>query len=436
MLVDLGTRGHTAGMTAPASRLAKVSWALYDCGNSAFSAVIVTFVFATYFSQGIALNPVDGTADWGWAMTVSALAVAVLSPIFGAIADIGGRRKPWLVVFTLATILGSALLWFSQPHHDFIVYTLIVVVLANICFEIASVFYNAMLPELVDDDHMGRLSGWGWGLGYIGGLACLVFALFAFVQAPRPLFGLDTESAEQVRVVGPLVAVWLLVFSIPIVLFTPDTKSTGVPWGEAVRRGLKQLHGTFVNLWDHRQTALFLLARMIYTDGLNTLFAFGGIFAAGAFGMPMAEVIKFGILLNVTAGIGALGFAWVDDWIGAKPTILIALAGLVVTGGIAIAVQDVTWFWIAGAFLGIFVGPAQAASRSLMGRIAPPEMRGEMFGLYALSGKASAFLGPFVLATVTYWTASQRLGMATILAFFAVGGILLALMRHPNLRRP
>ena len=423
-------------MTAPASHLAKVSWALYDCGNSAFSAVIVTFVFPGYFSEGIALNSVDGTADWGWAMTVSALAVAVLSPIFGAIADIGGRRKPWLVVFTLLTILGSALLWFAQPHPSFVTYTLIVVVLANICFEIASVFYNAMLPELVDDDHMGRLSGWGWGLGYIGGLACLVFALFAFVQAPRPLFGLDTESAEQVRVVGPLVAVWLLVFSIPIVLFTPDTKSTGVPWGEAVRRGLKQLHGTFVNLWDHRQTALFLLARMIYTDGLNTLFAFGGIFAAGAFGMPMAEVIKFGILLNVTAGIGALGFAWVDDWIGAKPTILIALAGLVVTGGIAIAVQDVTWFWIAGAFLGIFVGPAQAASRSLMGRIAPVEMRGEMFGLYALSGKATAFLGPFVLGTVTYLTASQRLGMATILAFFIVGGILLALMRHPNLRRP
>ncbi|MGH6918060.1 MAG: MFS transporter, partial [Geminicoccaceae bacterium] len=255
------------------------------------------------------------------------------------------------------------------------------------------------------------------------------------VQAEAPLFGLDKESAEQIRVVGPLVAVWLLVFSIPIVLFTPDTKSTGVPMLEAVRRGLRQLHGTFMNLWQHRQTALFLVARMIYTDGLNTLFAFGGIFAAGTFGMPMAEVIKFGILLNVTAGIGALGFAWVDDWIGAKPTILIALAGLIVTGAIAISVQDVTWFWIAGAFLGIFVGPAQAASRSLMGRIAPPEMRGEMFGLYALSGKASAFLGPFVLGTVTYLTASQRLGMATILAFFVVGGILLALMRHPNLQR-
>ena len=218
-------------MTAPASRRAKISWALYDCGNSAFSAVIVTFVFATYFSQGIALNPVDGTADWGWAMTVSALAVAVLSPIFGAIADIGGRRKPWLVVFTLLTILGSALLWFAQPHHSFITYTLIVVVLANIFFEIASVFYNAMLPELVDEDHMGRLSGWGWGLGYIGGLACLIVALFAFVQAPTPLFGLDKESAEQVRIVGPLVALWLLVFSIPIVLFTPDKKSTGVPMG-------------------------------------------------------------------------------------------------------------------------------------------------------------------------------------------------------------
>jgi UMF1 family MFS transporter len=291
-----------------------------------------------------------------------------------------------------------------------------------------------MLPELVDKDHMGRLSGWGWGLGYIGGLTCLVVALFAFVQAPVPLFGLDKESAEQIRIVGPMVALWLAVFSIPIMLFTPDTKSSGVPMAAAVRQGLGQLHGTFVNLWHHRQTALYLAARMIFTDGLNTLFAFGGIFAAGTFGMPMAEVIKFGILLNVTAGIGALGFAWVDDWIGAKPTILIALVGLIITGAVAISVEDVTWFWIAGAFLGIFVGPAQAASRSLMGRIAPVEMRAEMFGLYALSGKATAFLGPFVLATVTYWTGSQRWGMATILAFFAVGGIMLALMRHPNLR--
>ena len=433
--MDLGPRGHTARMTPPASRLAQASWALYDCGNSAFSAVIVTFVFATYFSQGVAPNPVDGTANWGWAMTVSALAIAVLSPIFGAIADIGGRRKPWLVVFTLLTILGSALLWFAQPHPSFVTYTLIVVVLANIAFEVASVFYNAMLPELVDDDHMGRLSGWGWGLGYIGGLACLIVALFAFVQAAEPLFGLDQQNAEDVRIVGPLVALWLFVFSIPVVLFTPDKASTGVSMLEAVRRGLKTLHNTFMNLWDHRQTALYLLARMIYTDGLNTLFAFGGIFAAGTFGMPMAEVIKFGILLNVTAGIGALAFAWIDDWIGAKPTILIALAGLIVFGAIAISVEDVTWFWIAGAFLGVFVGPAQAASRSLMARIAPVEMRAEMFGLYALSGKAMAFLGPFVLGTVTYWTASQRLGMATILVFFAVGGILLALMRHPALRK-
>jgi UMF1 family MFS transporter len=145
-------------------------------------------------------------------------------------------------------------------------------------------------------------------------------------------------------------------------------------------------------------------------------------------------VIKFGILLNVTAGIGALAFAWVDDWIGAKPTILIALAGLTLTGAIAIFVEDVTWFWIAGGFLGIFVGPAQAASRSLMGRIAPIEMRTEMFGLYALSGKATAFMGPFVLGTATFWSGSQRVGMATILAFFIVGGILLALLRHPNLR--
>jgi len=418
-------------MTAAGPRLGQISWALYDWANSAFSAVIVTFVFATYFSQGIATDSVSGTAQWGWAMTASGIAIAVISPILGAIADAGGRRKPWLLVFTGVTVIGCLLLWYAKPDPGFVVFALVVVAIANLTFEVAGVFYNAMLPELVSRDYIGRLSGWAWGLGYAGGLACLILALFAFIQTETPLFGLDQDAAEHVRITGPLVGLWFAVFSLPLFLFTPDRQSKGLAAGEAVRQGLDQLRRTFANLRRYRAILHFLIARMIYTDGLNTLFAFGGIYAAGTFGMSTAEVIQFGILLNVTAGLGALGFAWVDDRIGAKRTILIALVGLFACGTVAVIATSTLAFWIAGGLLGIFVGPTQAASRSLMARMAPPEIRTEMFGLYALTGKITAYIGPFLLGTVTYWTGSQRWGIATILAFFVIGGLLLWPLKEP-----
>jgi UMF1 family MFS transporter len=412
-------------MSPPTSRLGQFSWALYDWANSAFSAVIITFVFATYFSQGIAADSVSGTAAWGWAMTASGIAIALISPVLGAIADAAGRRKPWLLICTWITVAGCFALWFARPAPDFVLFALIVVAIANMGMEIGGVFYNAMLPEIAGRDRIGRLSGWAWGLGYAGGLACLILALFAFVQAEQPLFGLDKDTAEHVRITGPLVGLWLALFSLPLFLFTPDRRGGGIAPGEAVRRGLAQLRGTIVHIRRYRAIVLFLIARMVYTDGLNTLFAFGGIYAAGTFGMDMAGVIRFGILLNVTAGLGALAFAWVDDWLGAKRTILIGLAGLLACGSAAVLAESTLVFWIAGGVLGVFVGPTQAASRSLLGRIAPAELRTEMFGLYAVSGKITAFVGPFLLGTVTYWTGSQRLGVATILVFFIVGMALL-----------
>jgi UMF1 family MFS transporter len=417
----------TAPIAAPPvpSARGKLAWAFYDWANSAFAAVIVTFVFATYFSEGIAPDPVTGAASWGWAMTASALAVAVLSPILGAIADAGGPRKPWLLAFTALCVLGSGLLWFAEPAPDWLLYTLIVVAIANLGFELAAVFYNAMLPDLEQGERLGRLSGWSWGLGYAGGLCCLVLALLLFVQTDRPLFGLDKASAEHVRITGPLVACWLALFCLPLFLWTPDRTSSGLPVQAAVSAGFRQLRSTIRHVRRQRRIAQFLLARMLYIDGLNTLFAFGGIYAAGTFGLELAEVITFGIVLNVTAGLGAALFAWIDDLIGPKPTILIALSGLILFGGAAVLVQSPTEFWIVGSLLGLFVGPTQAASRTLMAKLAPPDRQTEMFGLYALSGKATAFLGPFVLGTVTYWLDSQRAGMATILVFFIAGMALL-----------
>lgn len=407
------------------------AWCLYDWANSAFPTVITTFVFAAYFTKGVATDVVSGTAQWGWTASISALAVAIFGPLLGAVADHSGRRKRWLFGFTLIAAIASALLWTVTPHPDSILRALLLVGLATFAFELGMVFYNAMLPELAPPKKIGRWSGWGWALGYFGGLTCLALTLVAFVQTDAPWFGLDKEQAEHLRATGPLVGLWMIVFAIPLFLFTPD-RTDGLSLAASTRRGIQTLMGTFKNLRQYRNITRFLLARMIYTDGLNTLFAFGGIYAAGSFGFSFEDLILFGIGINVTAGLGAAGFAWIDDWIGPKRTILIAVAALTVLSCVILVIESVTLFWIVGLSLGIFVGPAQSASRSMMAGMAPKNMRTEMFGLYAFSGKATAFLGPALLALVTETFASQRAGMASILIFFVVGGLLLLRVKEKS----
>ncbi|HJN22456.1 MAG TPA: MFS transporter [Rhodospirillales bacterium] len=417
--------GETAGGTSHASFRALFAWCLFDWANSAFPTVIITFVFAAYFTQGVAADVVTGTAQWGYAMAVSALAVALSAPFCGAMADHSGRRKPWLLVLTVLCATTTFLLWFTRPDPADALWALICVGVANFAFEMGQVFYNSMLPDLSPKAKVGRISGWGWGLGYAGGLACLGLVLVGFVETDEPWFGLAKDQAQNLRAVAPLTAIWFAVFAVPLFALTPDTAATGIGAGEAFRRGLAALWETLKHIKDYAQIARFLLARMIYTDGLNTLFAFGGIYAAGTFGMDFSELIIFGIGMNVTAGLGAALFAWIDDWIGPKRTILIAVTALTLFGGALLFVQSKTFFWVFGLPLGIFIGPAQAASRSMMARLAPPRLRAEMFGLYALSGKATAFLGPVALAWVTTYAGSQRAGMATILIFFIIGMALL-----------
>ena len=409
-----------------------ISWCLYDWANSAFPTVIITFVFATYFTGAVAADKVSGTAHWGYAMSLSALAVAIAAPVFGAIADNAGRRKPWLGAFTLICIMGSTVLWWIKPDPSFALMALMLAGLANFAFETGMVFYNAMLPSLAPESHVGRISGWGWGLGYFGGLSCLALTLVGFVQPETPWFGLEKEAAEHVRATALLVAMWYGVFSLPLFAFTRDTKGKGVRLVRALHDGLGDLRRTFTHVRDYGDIARFLIARMIYTDGLNTLYAFGGIYAAGSFGMDLNEIIIFAIGMNVTAGLGAAAFGWVDDWIGPKKTVMIALVGLTFLGGALLVVESKALFWAFGLPLGLFVGPAQAASRSMMARLAPANLTTEMFGLYAFSGKATAFLGPAILGAVTAQFDSQRAGMATILIFFVLGMVLL--MRVPDRR--
>jgi UMF1 family MFS transporter len=421
----LSSGGEPSARRASSSTPGLVSWAFYDWASSAFATIIQTFVFAAYFTRHVAENETVGSVQWGNTLSAAAIVVAIGGPILGAMADQAGRRKPWIAGFTALCVGATALLWFVRPSLEYVWLAMLLVWLGTIGEEFAAIFYNAMLPSLVGSDRLGRWSGWGWSLGYAGGLVSLVVALFAFVRADHPWFSLDRTVAEHVRATFLLVAVWYLLFAIPLFLVTPDARGTGKGLARAARDGLRQLSDSIRQVRRYRDIIRFLIARMIYIDGLATVFAFGGVYAAGTFKMTEEEVLIFGIALNVTAGIGAALFAWVDDWIGSKRTILLSLVGVMVPATLILFVQSPTLFWAFGLLLGVFVGPVQAASRSFMARIAPEALLNEMFGLYALSGKATAFLGPLLVGWGTYLSGSQRLGMGTTIVFFVIGFLLM-----------
>lgn len=400
------------------------AWCLYDWANSAFPTIITTFLFAAYFTQSVATDVHTGTAQWGYTITVSGILIALLSPVFGSIADHYGQRKPWLAAFTSIAVVASALLWFVKPTPDSTQFALQLVIIGTVGFEIAAVFYNAMLHDLAPPAYYGRISGWGWGLGYLGGLGCLLIALLLIQPNIAAFLNLNTQTAEHIRISGPLVGVWFTLFAIPLFLWVKDQPSqlTLVP---AVKKGTQQFWKSLKNIAHHKNIFIFLIAHMIYIDGLNTIFAFGGIYAAGTFGFTAFQLIIFGIAMNIGAGLGAAIFAWVDDIIGPKKMILIAILGLLTTGAGLLLVEQLSWFWSLALVLSLFVGPVQASSRSLLTHIVPEHMTNEVFGLYAFSGKATAFIGPWVLGWVTYHFSSQRLGMASTFVFLIIGGLLL-----------
>ena len=430
---DDGPSRRSPGAPRQAGPLGLASWALYDWANSPFTTLIITFVFPAYFQAALVGDAARGQALWGYAIGAGGLAVALLAPVGGAVADAGGRRKPWLFAFTWLCALMAALLWFATPGPQSIGFALACIVLAIIAFELGVVFNNAMLPEIAPPGRLGRISGWAWSLGYGGGLAALALALILWVQAESPLFGLDAATVEHVRIIGPFVGVWFIVFSAPLFLFTPDREAARLSLARAVQKGVADLRRTIGGLPRERNIVRYLIAHMLYADGLATLFAFGGLYASGAFGMSLAEVLQFAIVLNIAAGTGAFAFGWVDDRIGSRRTVILALSGLLAGSVVAVAAPTAAWLWGAGIIIGLFIGPTQAASRSLMARLAPPDKATEYFGLYALSGRATAFVGPALVGLVTQATGSQRAGMATILLFLGAG---LALLVRVEERRP
>ncbi len=403
------------------------AWASYDWANSAFTTIVVTFVYSAFFARGMVGDEVLGLVYWSRAISVSAVIIAALSPVLGAMADRGGMRRRFLVVSTLVCVVFTALLAFVAPGGTgAVLLALTLFVVANVAFEIGGVFYNAFLPVVAPPDKVGTVSGIGWGVGYTAGIVSMILALLAFTGIPGgagPWLHLSTEGGFNVRAVNLLVAGWFLVFSVPMFLVVRDEEPSRP--GVGARAAVQELRRTLRDIRRYRELAKFLLARLIYNDGLGTIFGFIGIFAVTVFGWDTSRVLIFGIAANVTAGLGAFGFGFLDDRVGGKKTILISVVALTLGVVVGVMTHSERWFWIAGLAAAVFAGPNQAASRSLMARFTPPHRQAEFFGFFAFSGKVTTFAGPLLLGFVAELSHNPRLGMGTIALFFIVGGLLL-----------
>lgn len=431
-------------------RLGRLAWALFDWANQPFFTVVTTFIFAPYFTSRVIGDPVAGQSIWGYAMAAAGLLIAVLSPVFGSIADVGGPRKPWIAAFCALCAAGSFALWWAVPDiQEGLFFILAALVLATTGVEFAIVFNNAMLPSLARPSRIGFWSGFGWGIGYLGGLVALALIYLLFILPDNPLLGLDKHMGEDVRITGPFSALWLIVFVLPMFLFTPDEPRRNIPLYDAIARGWQQIRGTLKTLSDYRNITRFLIARMLYNDAIAAIIGFAGIYAVGLFGWPVTTMGAFAVFVIVFAIAGSLIGGWLDDALGSKRTIILSVLGLCVSvlgvisigdgramffvpvdmpvadGGMFASTAERVFLFF-GAILGLCFGPAQAASRTMLARIAPPAMMTEFFGLYALSGKATAFLAPMLIALITDWSGSQRPGFAVILALL-LGGLVLVL---------
>ena len=462
-MAQVQTAGVAPGVaTTSAPVRALTGWVMVDWALQPFYTLVLTFLFAPYFTSAVASDPVHGQALWGYSAAVAGVLIALGSPLLGAMADGRGRRKPWVAMFVVVLAGGLCVLWLAKPGADTttIILILAAFVASTAAAEFAVVFSNAIMPTLVPPERLGRLSGIGWAVGYLGGLVSLILVAGLLVANPatgktliglEPLLTLDLQQREGDRLVGPFAALWALVFLLPFFMFVPDKAAP--PSSEVRKSPFAELGETLRGLTRQRDMLLFLLARALYTDGLSAIFVFGGIYGSTVFGWQAFERGVFGFIL-ITIGIfGALMGGVLDDKLGAKRVIIGSLLLLMVgtvgilsisqghilftmpvaakqPGAIPFSSAGEMTFLAFAVLVALASAPNQAASRSLLARLAPPERMTQFFGLFAFSGKVTAFLAPLSVATVTTLTGDQRMGMASIVAFLVIGLIMMLPVRE------
>jgi UMF1 family MFS transporter len=437
----------TAAPAAPPRRLLDkqvVAWAAWDWGGAAFNAVVTTFVFTVYLTSPayFAAGVEPGTAAYERAgadltsrlsvgIGLAGLVIAVLAPALGRLADAAGARRRWLAVNTAVVVASMVGMFFVVGRPQWFLLGVLLVAVGTVFFEIASVNYNAMLPRVSTPATRGRISALGWAAGYFGGIVLLLLVYTTLISGDHHVFGITEADGLNIRVVALCCAVWTLVFSIPVLVAVPE-----IPAVARERVGLlasyRDVLRLIARLWRTERPVLgFLVASAVFRDGLTGVFTFGGIIAAQVFGFTSGEVILFAIAANVVAGVSTALSGRLDDTLGPKRVIVGSLVGLVVTGALVFALRDAgqTVFWVAGLVLCLFVGPAQAASRSLMAGFTTPDTEGELFGLYQTTGKAATFIAPALFGLFAALFGATAFGILGIVLVLLVGLLLLLPVR-------
>jgi len=421
----------------PVTRGRIAAWSLWDWGSAAFNAVIVTFVFAVYLTDSVGADLPGGISanTWlGWTLGIAGFFVAILAPVTGQRADAGGRRKRSLGVWTVLIVLSMIAMFWVRDDYHYLWLGLVLLGVGSIFFEFASVSYNAMLRQVSTPANIGRVSAFGWSMGYFGGIVLLLICYVGFIAPEVGWFGVTSQAGLNIRIVALFAAAWFGLFAIPVLVKVPEI--TGLPRSRrsgffASYRVLFRDLGTLYR--TDRNTVYFLGASALFRDGLNAVFAFGAVLAVTVYGISSADVLIFGVAANVVSAIGALTAGRFDDRLGPKTVIVVSLIGMLIAGTIVLFLSGPTAFWIFGLILCLFVGPAQSSSRTFLARLAPPGREGQLFGLYATTGRAVSFLAPMLFGLFTLVFGADRAGIVGILLVLAAGLAALWPVRPPEI---
>ncbi|MEV7694232.1 MFS transporter [Microbacterium sp. NPDC089189] len=420
----------TAGRTR---RGPVIAWGLWDWGSAAFNALATTFVFSVYLTSSSFGDATSTSAALSWALAGAGIIVLITAPVTGQRSDISAHRKRWLAINTAVVVVALALMFFVEPDPAYLWFGLALLAIGTVFFELAGVNYNAMLAQISTPSTIGKVSGFGWGMGYIGGIVLLLIVYFGFINPEVGLFGVTSEDGLAIRVSMLVAAAWFALSAIPVFFAVPENKPLFVaPERIGFFESYRLLFRNIARLWrESRHTVYFLLSSAVFRDGLTGVFTYGGILAAGTFGFSPSEVIVFAIVANVVAGVATIASGSLDDRFGPKPLILVSLVGLVISGLCVFLFHDggQTMFWIFGLILCLFVGPAQSASRTFLARLIPAGREGEVFGLYATTGRAAVFLAPTAFGVFVTIGGAQYWGILGIVLILLIGLALLIPVR-------
>lgn len=420
----------TSDDSTPRTRPARViAWGLWDWGSAAFNAVATTFVFSVYLTGPAFGDTAATSAALSWALSIAGVVVLATAPVLGQRTDASARRKLWLAVNTAVVVVMLALMFFVRPDPALLWLGLALLAVGTVFFELAGVNYNAMLAQVATPRTVGKVSGLGWGMGYLGGIALLLIVYLGFIHPEVGWFGVTADDGLAVRVSMVVSAAWFAVFALPVLFAVPENRpAPGMRARVGVIASYRMLLRDVARLWrESRHTVYFLVSSAIFRDGLTGVFTFGGVLAAGTFGFSAGEVILFAIAANVVAGIATIASGTLDDRVGPKPLIVASLVGLVVSGLAVFFLHDLGQgvFWVFGLILCLFVGPAQSASRTFLARLIPPGREGEVFGLYATTGRAAVFLAPTAFGLFVTVGGAQYWGILGIVLVLLIGLALL-----------